>query len=194
MQIILRDFQRYAAIQEPTQGDMIKIFLNKTQNEVDKIPLEKFNELVAEISEAISKESKFTPTFKLDGIEYGFIPNLEEITYGENRDLTGYLNDWQTMHLAMAVSFRPITLKKGGKYLIEEYNGTSATAEIMRDCPLDIVQGMNVFFYNLMNDLLNCIPKFITTEVVNLAALEASGAVIKKSIPSVKATLLDLMK
>lgn len=194
MQIILRDFQRYAAIQEPTQGDMIKIFLNKTQNEVDKIPLEKFNELVAEISEAISKESKFTPTFKLDGIEYGFIPNLEEITYGENRDLTGYLNDWQTMHLAMAVSFRPITLKKGGKYLIEEYNGTSATAEIMRDCPLDIVQGMNVFFYNLMNDLLNCIPKYITTEVVNLAALEASGAVIKKSIPSVKATLLDLMK
>ena len=194
MQIILRDFQRYAAIQEPTQGDMIKIFLNKTQNEVDKIPLEKFNELVAEISEAISKESKFTPTFKLDGIEYGFIPNLEEITYGENRDLTGYLNDWQTMHLAMAVSFRPITLKKGGKYLIEEYNGTSATAEIMRDCPLDIVQGMNIFFYNLINDLLNCIPKYITTEVVNLAALEASGAVIKKSIPSVKATLLDLMK
>jgi hypothetical protein len=194
MQIILRDFQRYAAIQEPTQGDMIKIFLNKTQNEVDKIPLEKFNELVAEISEAISKESKFTPTFKLDGIEYGFIPNLEEITYGENRDLTGYLNDWQTMHLAMAVSFRPITLKKGGKYLIEEYNGTSATAEIMRDCPLDIVQGMNIFFYNLINDLLNCIPKYITTEVVNLAALEASGAVIQKSIPSVKATLLDLMK
>lgn len=194
MQITLRDFQRYAAIQEPTQGDMIKIFLNKTQNEVDKIPLEKFNELVAEISEAISKESKFTPTFKLDGIEYGFIPNLEEITYGENRDLTGYLNDWQTMHLAMAVSFRPITLKKGGKYLIEEYNGTSATAEIMRDCPLDIVQGMNIFFYNLINDLLNCIPKYITTEVVNLAALEASGAVIQKSIPSVKATLLDLMK
>ena len=194
MQIILRDFQRYAAIQEPTQGDMIKIFLNKTQNEVDKIPLEKFNELVAEISEAISKKSKFTPTFKLDGIEYGFIPNLEEITYGENRDLTGYLNDWQTMHLAMAVSFRPITLKKGGKYLIEEYNGTSATAEIMRDCPLDIVQGMNIFFYNLINDLLNCIPKYITTEVVNLAALEASGAVIQKSIPSVKATLLDLMK
>ncbi len=170
MQIILRDFQRYAAIAEPTQGDMVKIFLNKTQNEVDLMPLEKFNESVAEISEAISKESKFTPTFKLDGVEYGFIPNLEEITYGENRDLTGYLNDWQTMHLAMAASYRPITLKKGGKYLIEEYNGTSATAEIMRGCPLDIVQGMNVFFYNLINDLLNCIPKYITTEVVNLAA------------------------
>ena len=32
MQIILRDFQRYAAIEEPTEVDMVKIFLNKTQN------------------------------------------------------------------------------------------------------------------------------------------------------------------
>ena len=194
MQIILRDFQRYAAIEEPTEVDMVKIFLNITQNEVDKMKVEDFNEAVEVISNELNKERKFTPTFKIDGIEYGFIPNLEEITYGENRDLTGYINDWQTMHLAMAVSFRPITLKKGGKYLIEDYNGTSATAEIMRDCPLDIVQGMNVFFWTLISDLLSCIPKYITTEVVNLAALEANGAVIRKSIPSVKATLLDLMK
>ena len=108
MQIILRDFQRYAAIEEPTEVDMVKIFLNKTQNEVDKMKVEDFNEAVEVISNELNKERKFTPTFKIDGIEYGFIPNLEEITYGENRDLTGYINDWQTMHLAMAVSFRPI--------------------------------------------------------------------------------------
>jgi len=194
MDITLRDFQLYAQIEEPTEVDMLKCFLNKTQKEIDKMKVEEFQEAIEEITEEITKKNEFIPTFKMGGVEYGFIPNLEEITYGENRDLTGYINDWQTMHLAMAVSYRPITLKKGGKYLIEDYAGTSATAELMRDCPLSVVQGMNVFFYNLTNDLLNCIPKFMTGEVVKLAALESSGEVFKKSIPSVKATLLDLMK
>ena len=194
MDITLRDFQLYAQIEEPTEVDMLKIFLNKTQKQIDKMKVEEFQEAIEEITEEITKKNEFTPTFKMGGVEYGFIPNLEEITYGENRDLTGYINDWQTMHLAMAVSYRPITLKKGGKYIIEDYGGTSATAELMRDCPLSVVQGMNVFFYNLINDLLNCIPKFMTGEVVKLAALEASGVVFKKSIPSVKETLQDLMK
>ena len=194
MDITLRDFQLYAQIEEPTEVDMVKYFLNKTQKEIDKMKVEDFQEAVEEITKEITKKNEFIPTFKMGGVEYGFIPNLEEITYGENRDLTGYINDWQTMHLAMAVSYRPITLKKGGKYLIEDYTGTSVTAELMRDCPLSVVQGMNVFFYNLINDLLNCIPKFMTGEVVKLAALEASGVVFKKSIPSVKETLQDLMK
>ncbi len=194
MNITLRDFQRYSEIDEPTQSDMVKCFLNKTQNEIDRMKVDEFNKAVEEIAKEIEKKKEFKPTFKMGGVEYGFIPNLDEITYGENRDLTGYINEWQTMHLAMAVSYRPITLKKGGKYLIEEYAGTNATAELMRDCPLDVVQGMNVFFYNLINDLLSCIPKFMTTEVASLAALEANGVAFKKSIPSAKETLLDLMK
>jgi hypothetical protein len=194
MNITLKQFQQYAEIKEPTQVDMVRCFLNKPLGEIDRMKVDEFNKAVEEISNEISKESNFVPTFKMNGMEYGFIPNLEEITYGENRDLTGYINNWQTMHLAMAVSYRPITLKKGGKYLIEEYSGTNATAELMRDCPLDVVQGMNVFFYNLTNDLLNSIPKFMTGEVVNLAALEASGVAFKKSTLSVRETLLDLMK
>ena len=167
MVITLKQFQQYAEIEEPTQVDMIRCFLNKTPNEIDRMKDKEFTEQIERITEAIERQPVFKPTFEMGGITYGFIPNLDEISYGENRDMTGYINSWSTMHLAMAVSYRPITMKKGNKYLIEDYNGTGETGEAMRDCPLDIVQGMNVFFYNLISDLLDCIPKYMTTEVVN---------------------------
>tara|TARA_R110000772_G_scaffold163631_2_gene275071 strand:+ start:412 stop:996 length:585 start_codon:yes stop_codon:yes gene_type:complete len=192
MQITLGQFQDYAKIEEPTQEDMVRILLSKSKAQVDKMKVDEFNKHVNEITKQIEKEPIFIDKFKIGGVEFGFIPNLDEICYGENRDLTNYINDWQTMHLAMAVSFRPITLKKGGKYLIEEYGGTGKTGLLMKDCPLNVVQGMNVFFYNLINDLLSCIPKFIATEVANPVALAASGVDTKKFTRLAKAILRNL--
>ena len=194
MNITLREFQTYASIKEPTEEDMIRCFLNKSKGEIVKMKASDFKKRVEEINIALSAEPSFKPRFTLNGIEYGFIPNLDEITYGENRDLVEYINDWQTMHKAMAVAYRPISTKRKEKYVIEEYDGTGERPELMQDMPLEIVQGMNIFFYNLINDLLNCIPKFITTEVKNLASLEENGEVIKKFIPSVKETLRGLIK
>ena len=194
MTITLRQFQKYAEIEDPSEVDMVKCFLDKDIKEVNKMKDSEFAKQIELITEAINKKPVFSPTFEMGGVKYGFIPNLDDISYGENRDMTGYINEWSTMHLAMAVGYRPITIKKGGKYLIEDYNGTGDSGELMKDCPLDIVQGMNVFFYNLINDLLNCIPKFMTEEVVNLAALEASGQAIKKSTHYLREILLDLTK
>ena len=194
MNITLREFQTYARIEEPTEEDMIRCFLNKSKGEIVKMKASDFKKRIEEINIALSAEPSFKPRFTLNGIEYGFIPNLDEITYGENRDLVEYINDWQTMHKAMAVAYRPISTKRKEKYIIEEYDGTGERPELMQDMPLEIVQGMNIFFYNLINDLLNCIPKFITTEVKNLASLEENGEAIKKFIPSVKETLRDLIK
>ena len=194
MIITLKQFQQYAELEEPTQVDMIRCFLNKTPGEIDRMKARDFEEQIERITEALDKEPVFTPTFKLGGVEYGFIPNLDDISYGENRDMVGYVGNWETMHQAAAVCYRPIKQKIGEKYSIEEYNGTSETSEIMRDIPLDIVQGMNVFFWNLTNDLLNCIPKFIQTQLDSpeaVQALERSGEDIKKSILSVKEILQD---
>jgi hypothetical protein len=197
MNITLRQFQQYAEIEEPTQVDMIRCFLNKPLGEIDRMKATDFTEQIELITEALDKESIFTPTFKLEGVEYGFIPNLDNISYGENRDMVDYVGEWATMHKAAAVCYRPIKQKLKDKYLIEDYKGTAETCEIMRDMPLDIVQGMNVFFYNLTNDLLNSIPKFIRTQLESQGgaqALEQSGGDIKKFIHSLKAILPNSMQ
>ncbi len=137
-----------------------------------------------------------TCQFNLNGVSFGFIPNLDDISYGENKDITGYINDWGNMHRAMAVMYRPIKQKLKGKYLIEDYNGSHIYAETMKQMPLSIVMGSIVFFYNLTNELLSCIPNYLEnqlkTEQMNGVVSQENGAVIQNYIHSLKGTLLDL--
>jgi hypothetical protein len=81
------------------------------------------------------------------------MPKLEDITAGEFIDLDNYLGDWDNMHRAMAVLYRPVTFEKRDRYLIEEYEGSERYAEVMQDAPVDIVIGAMVFFYRLGNEL-----------------------------------------
>jgi len=143
-----------------------------------------------------NRQDTFKQTFKLNGVHFGFIPNLDDISYGENKDITSYINDWQQMHKAMSVLYRPITNSQKGKYLIQEYEGTRFTADKFKDCPLDIAFGAMVFFYNLTNELLKAIPNFIQKEaekeLMRGQISAENGEAIKNSIHSLRATLEDL--
>jgi len=114
-------------------------------------------------------EKPLHQTFKIKDVEFGMIPNLEEMSFGEYVDLDNYVTDWQQMHKAMAVLFRPITSKVGDKYEIEEYTGTKeAHVEIMQFAPLGVVMGAMVFFYSLGNELLKATKDYLTQETLDL--------------------------
>ena len=90
-------------------------------------------------------------TFKIGGVEYGIIPDLDEMSLGEYIDLDTYIGDWQNMQIAMNVLYRPISKKIGDKYLINEY--TLDAKEKLEEIPMDIVLGSIFFLYNLGIDL-----------------------------------------
>jgi hypothetical protein len=102
------------------------------------------------------------------------------------------------MHKAMSVLYRPVTMRKGDKYLIEEYDGTD-DAESMKQMRLDVVMGSIVFFYNLNNELLQTILNYLNREVPNqmntlqLQTLERSGVGINQSMDLLKEMLPNLM-
>ena len=100
----------------------------------------------------------------MEEVGYGFIPDLDKITLGEYIDLDTNLGDWNNMHKAMAVLFRPVKDTYKGKYIIEEYeDGTGA--EKYKEMPLEIVMGSLLFFYNLKNELLETILNSLNREV-----------------------------
>ena len=99
------------------------------------------------------------------GKEYGFVPNLEEMSFGEYIDLDSYLSDMQQLHKTVGVLYRPIVKEKGDLYEIEPYKGTDGYA----DFPLDVALGATLFFYRLSNKLLRDTPT-------------SSEGVVKKSI------------
>ena len=193
--ITLEQYQTYLLIEEPTDEDLLTVFLNEPIEVINQIKATEVDKMVIHINSLFEQEQKHSLKFNLNGTPLGFIPDLDSITYGENKDITTYINDWKTMHNAMAVLYRPIELTRGGKYIIKEYEGTRNTAEKMRQMPLGIVMGSILFFYNLTNELLKAIPNFIHRELArtNSKVSAKNGAAIKKSLRLLKTELDELL-
>ena len=197
-EVKLSDYQELLSIKEPDNDDMLKCILNIDTKQLGKIKDKDVDNLLAVISDLFKKDNKFIPTFKLKGVLYGFIPKLDDITYGENKDVTSYINDWGNMHKAMAVLFRPIKQKHGSKYIIEDYDGSHKYSDALKSMPLDVVLGSMVFFWNLTNALLNSIPSYlekaIKEEQTKGLGLVESGELSAKYIALVDKTLQSLTR
>ena len=197
-EVKLKDYQDFLLIENPSNDDLLKCILNINTKELGKIKDKDVDYLINHINKLFEQEHKYIPTFNLNGVAYGFIPNLDEITYGENKDVTSYINEWGNMHKAMAVLFRPLKQKQGHKYLIEEYEGSHKYSEVMKQMPLSVVLGAMVFFYNLTNELLNYIPNYLEKELAKEQTIgqisQESGEAIQNYIHLLKETLQDLKK
>ena len=130
------------------------IFTGMKYRDISGVNVDDFNMMFAQVRKALETESPFQDRFELDGIEYGFVPNLDEITIGEYIDLSNYGNSLETMNKVMAVLFRPVIKTDAfGSYEIAAYDGTKNRAEIMKQAPMNIVSGMLVFFCSLSKEL-----------------------------------------
>lgn len=203
--IKLAQYQKFLSIakdneeSEFLQQKMVQLFCGIDLKDVAQIRYKDVAEITANINNLFTKENQFIQRFKMGGVEFGFIPNLDEMSTGEYMDLDTYITEWDTMHNAMAVLYRPITNKLGNKYQIEEYKGSVTYADVMRHAPLDVVLGAMVFFYTLGNDLLKSTINYLegNQELQNILTkhnLENAGDGIQVSMLLLKETLEDLMK
>jgi hypothetical protein len=143
----------------------IEIFTGLKQSDIRKIKRSDYEEINAQIDKALNEIVDFKPTFFIKDVEFGFIPNLDDISAGEYIDLSKYGVDVATMHNLMAVLFRPISKKDSfGNYEIIEYEGTKQYADIMKHMPMDIVNGALVFFSSLANELTSYTQRFMEEE------------------------------
>jgi len=125
---------------------------------------------------------------KIDGIEYGFEPNLSQMSYGAYADITQYKqltidNNWAKI---MSILYRPVTHKKGEMYSIKAYDG-EMREEMFLNVGMDIHFGALFFFVNLLMDLLNSILNSTMAKDIHpniKQILERSGQLIPHSLTS----------
>jgi len=199
-EITLKQYQKFIKIQKENddpyflQCKMIEIFCNLDSNAVRNIKLSDADKIVNVLNLMFEEKPKLINTFKLGKIEYGFIPKLEDISLGEYVDLDTYMGDWDNMHIAMNVLYRPITKKIKDKYLIEEYNTESK--DKLDEIPLDVVLGSVFFFYNLGMELSTVMLNYLEEEEMNnlmqQQTFQKNGVGIKVSLDSLKEILQDL--
>ena len=159
----LHQYQKYLKVMDDNEGvedvefinlKILEIFCGVTLKQAYKLPLAEFSSIISHIVEIFKEDTPLQRDFTLtdpngDSVTFGFIPKLGDITLGEFADLESYISDWQQMHKALAVLYRPVTFRKGDLYLIEEYNGTDKYSGIMKDAPVNVALGAVVFFYRL---------------------------------------------
>lgn len=202
-EITLSQYQKFEKLNTEDNKDstfllqkMVEIFCGLELKDVATIKYKSVQVIANHLNKVFDVNHSLIPTFNLKGVEYGFIPVLDDMTLGEYIDLDESLGDWQNMHKAMSVLYRPITYKKGHKYQIEEYKGTNDT---MLQAPLDIVFGAMVFFYNLSNELITTILSYLQKETNNLTTqqrqlLEQSGVGINRCMQLAKEMLPSLTR
>ena len=203
-EVTLEQYQKFTKLNTEENQDSsflmhktVEIFCDLNLQDIAKVKFTYVQEILNDINNLFEKKQDLIPTFTHRGIEYGLIPVLDDMTLGEYVDLDENFTDWDNMHKAMTVLYRPVTFKKGDRYQIEEYNGLD-NAETMKQIPLDVVMGCMFFFWNLNEELLKTtlnylnqeIPKELTTE--QLQTLVKSGGGINQSMDSLKEMLDDL--
>lgn len=209
-EIPLKHYVDFLKVQEGSNDEefvaqkMIEIFCGIRLADVAKIKMTSLNEMVAHFVELFSQKPKFQQTFKIGDIEFGFIPNLEEITFGEYVDLESHLQSWETYNKAMAVMYRPIKTRVKDKYELHEYVPSKDHQELMQFAPLDVCIAASVFFYNLGNELLTATLNYLEKQMKkdkNLSAtlvkqlnLPNDGDGISQYMDSLRETLLNSMK
>lgn len=183
--ISLRKYQRYMDIAD-NEDDVdflnlksVEIFCDLKINDLRAIKTRDYEDILNDLAESFKSKTPFKKQFKFQGIDYGFIPDLENISMGEYIDLETYLGSTKDWHKAMAVLYRPITIQRGDMYLIEEYETADKYSDIMAAAPLDIYLGAQVFFYNLGRELSKHIlissgnPMMVDSQLMRI--LEGSG-------------------
>ncbi len=199
-EVTLKQYQRYSELETEENKNtsfllqkMLEIFCNVDLKDVAKVRYTDLINVTNDLSNILNKEYSLVQRFKLNGVEYGFVPMLEDISLGEFIDLDNYLGNWKTMHKAMSVLYRPVVEKKEDRYTIQEYEGAN---DKLLEMPLDIVFGSVVFFYHLSQELLKTTLNYLgqgqKLDWDQQLTLETNGDGISQSMHSLKATLQNL--
>ena len=130
------------------QEKMLQIFCDLPLSDALKYRKSDIDNVTEMITQTLEQKPDLVRTFKLGDTEFGFIPKLEDMTFGEYIDLDNSIGDIKNLHKAMAVLYRPIKQKIKDKYLIEEYRGDNYH-EAMLHTPMDAVVSSMLFFWNL---------------------------------------------
>tara|TARA_R100000541_G_scaffold18315_1_gene28091 strand:+ start:401 stop:1051 length:651 start_codon:yes stop_codon:yes gene_type:complete len=199
-EITLRQYKELLKIQENAENEthlhakIIQILCNMNISDVMLLKASDCQIIVEKLTKLFDEKPELVTTFKLNKTNYGFIPQLDEISLGEYIDLDTFIGDWDNIEKAMNVLYRPIVLKSKEKYTIDEYK--LGTDDLLLDMPMNAVLSSIFFLWNLGLDLSKAMMNYLDQKEYqalthNLISMPNMGGINQFS-DLLKATLEDL--
>ena len=163
----LIDFETGTKTEEATET--IAALSNIPKQLVKELALSDVAVVMNRVSELQQKQdTKLKRIIKINGIEYGFHPDLDSISLGEYADIEQFIKNGIEKNLPelMAVLYRPIKEKKNDIYIIDAYNGDiRLRTEEMKQMSAEQVQSALVFFYTLGKELSEILPLYLMEQL-----------------------------
>jgi len=177
-EIKLKEYQQFMLIQDKKDDkgfmlEVIRTFAKGDLDAVERFPVSKIEEIYLSILTLLqSEENALKRVININGVEYGFHPDLQELTIGEFSDIEEFIKQGysQNIHKILAVLYRPVNRKHGKLYGIEPYSGTGKRPDIFLDhFPVDALHGVFVFFSIIENEsMMNILSSLSKQEIEKL--------------------------
>jgi hypothetical protein len=159
--------------------EKVHIITGKSTESIKILQMHVIDEIISKFEAALQLSPEgFERKVRLGATELGFIPNLNEMTFGEYIDLDsscsdlyqdGKLNGQSALKM-MCILYRPIKTKFGKYYDIAPYN-TTAIAKYQDDVKqLTLAHVLNVllFFSSLEIELYNSSLEYLAKEITEI--------------------------
>jgi hypothetical protein len=142
------------------------------RDDIRKIDMATIEKIVSAYANGLKNDEKvFKQFIEIDGIKFGFHPNLKSMTFGEWLDLSELSKNFpHQLPELMCILYRPVTAEINQQYKIEEYDSDVHLkyAPQMRKLNLANVNAALLFFSTLKNDLVNNTPEYLEQELERL--------------------------
>jgi hypothetical protein len=142
------------------------------RDDIRKIDVTQIEKIVTAYANGLKNDEKvFKQFIEIDGIKFGFHPNLKSMTFGEWLDLSELSKNFpHQLPELMCILYRPVTAEINQQYKIEEYDSDVHLkyAPQMRKLNLANVNAALLFFSTLRNDLVNNTPAYLEQELERL--------------------------
>ena len=159
----LIDFETGTKTEEATKT--IEALSDIPKKLVKELALSDVVAIMSKIGELQAKQdTKLKRLIEINGVEYGFMPDLDSISLGQYADIETFIKNGIETNLPelMAVLYSPIKFKKNDIYIVEAYDGDiRLRAEEMKQMSAEQVQSALVFFYTLGKVLSEILPLYL---------------------------------
>ena len=139
------------------------------RDDIRKIDMATIEKIVLAYSNGLRNDEKvFKQFIDIDGVKFGFHPDLKSMSFGEWLDLSEFSKNFpQQLPELMCILYRPVTAEINLQYKIEEYDSSIHLKYVpqMRKLNLANVNAALLFFSILRNDLVSNTPEYLEKEL-----------------------------
>lgn len=174
-EVKLNDFLQFSKLEGSDERLVMykafEVFTNLEKEHVKQLPYDVANQTLKAVLNLLEQKPQDRRTFFIGDVEYGRIPNMETITFGEYIELDTFITplfhgeiNSEYAFKFMSCLYRPIKEKVRDIYSIEpftkEYLDSEHWRRFKKDCPADVYASSVAFFLSLRIELLEAMKVY----------------------------------